>query len=129
MVKTTLVEKDIQEGKRILTALDKRGLQISAALWLYFSGNEEWKFTIAVPMIKREGPIKTYRFIRSVLAALRPPLKQVSLENITAVKPENEIIQVLKVAIHTGPGIHGIRFTRNVINGLLIDDAYIYRML
>jgi len=35
---------------------------------------------------------------------------------------------LLRSAISTGPGLSGIRFSRNVINGQLIEDAYLYRI-
>jgi hypothetical protein len=39
------------------------------------------------------------------------------------------MITLLRVALRTGPGIGGIRFSSNVINGTLIEDAYIYRLM
>ena len=38
------------------------------------------------------------------------------------------LIGLLRQLIVTGPGIHGIRLSRNVVNGAMIEDAYIYRM-
>jgi hypothetical protein len=38
------------------------------------------------------------------------------------------MLSLLRVAISTGPGISGIRFTHNTINNVLIEDAYIYRL-
>lgn len=128
MDKALLVDKGIPEGKRLIEALDSKGLPVHAALWLYDSGNEEWRLLIASPMTKEKGPIKTLRFIQSVLNKLKPP-PEISLKDVSAISPDNDIIQFIKVAIRTGPGIHAIRFSRNVINGLLIDDAYIYRIL
>jgi hypothetical protein len=44
------------------------------------------------------------------------------------VSPKHPLLQLLKGAIQTGPGINGIRFSRNMINGTYIDDAFIYRL-
>ena len=41
--------------------------------------------------------------------------------------PDAPVVALLRTAIRTGPGISGIRFKNNVIDGTLIEDAYIYR--
>jgi hypothetical protein len=38
------------------------------------------------------------------------------------------MVASLRSAVRTRPGIDGIRVTNNVINGLVIEDAYIYRL-
>jgi hypothetical protein len=50
------------------------------------------------------------------------------LDDVTLSRPDEPIIALLRTAIHTGPGVGGIRFKNNAINGTLIEDAYIYRM-
>ena len=54
---------------------------------------------------------------------------EISLDDIAVSKPKNPLLKLLKIAIKTGPAISGIRFTNNVINGQLIKDAHIYRLL
>jgi hypothetical protein len=44
------------------------------------------------------------------------------------VKDNDPLVLLLRKAIVTGPGISGIRFTSNSVNGTFIDDAYIYRL-
>jgi hypothetical protein len=44
------------------------------------------------------------------------------------VKDNDPIVVLLRKAISTGPGIAGVRFTNNSVNGTFIDDAYIYRL-
>ena len=128
MDKTVLVERDIQEGKDLVEALDKTEFKVDASLWFYSSDSDEWRLLIASPFVEENGPRKSYGFIRSVLAQPSPP-SGISLKNVSVLSPNNQLIQLLKTAISTGPGIAGIRFTRNVINNTLIEDAYIYRIL
>jgi hypothetical protein len=52
-----------------------------------------------------------------------------SLQNISLVSPNDDLVKLLKAAIKTGPGVSNIRFTGNVINNVFIEDAYIYRVL
>ena len=128
MDKTVLVEKDIQEGKRLIEALDKTDFEVEAALWFYLTDSDEWRLLIASPFAEKNGPKKAYSFIQSILAQLPPP-SGISLKDISVLSPKDHLISLLRIAILTGPGISGIRFTRNVINNTLIEDAYIYRIL
>lgn len=127
MDKTALVEKDVEEGKRLIEALDNAGFQVRAVLWFYLAESDEWRFVVASPLVERKGPKEAYAFVQTVLAQLLPP-SGISLEEISVVSPEYDLIRLLKTAIQTGPGISGIRFTRNTINNTFIEDAYIYRM-
>lgn len=128
MDKTVLVEKDIQEGKRLIEALDKADFQAEAAMWFYLTDSDEWRLLIASPFVEKNGPKKAYSFIQSVLAQLSPS-SEIPLKDISVLSPKDQLISLLRTAIRTGPGISGIRFTRNVINNRLIEDAYIYRIL
>ncbi len=128
MATTVLVERDIQEGKDLIEALDKTEFKVDASLWFYSSDSDEWRLLIASPFVEENGPRKSYGFIRSVLAQPSPP-SGISLKNVSVLSPKNQLIKLLKTEISTGPDIAGIRFTRNVINNTLIEDAYIYRIL
>lgn len=128
MVKTALVEKDIEEGKRLIEELDKTNFRVQAALWFYLADSDEWRLLIASSFVEKEGPRKSYNFIQTVLAKISPP-SEISLKDISVLSPSHDLIKLIKLAIRTGPCISGIRFTRNVINNTLIEDAYIYRIV
>ena len=129
----------IGAGRKLIEALDESPFKVTAAMWFYLSENDEWRLIIASPYIDKEGPKKSYEFIQDqldklskcidVVALLRSGLSSyLSLENISVVSPSDDLIKLMRPAITTGPGISPIRFTRNVINNTLIEDAYIYRM-
>ena len=50
------------------------------------------------------------------------------LDEIGLLDQNAELVKLLRIAIHTGPGIGRIRFSKNVINGHFIEDALIYRV-
>ena len=126
MDKSTLVNKALTEGKELIGALDEAGISVQAALWIYLSESDEWRFMIAIPMIDEKGPKKTYTYIQSILAKITPPT--ISLKDISIVSPNYDLIKLLKMVILTGPGIHGIRMKRNTVNNVFIEDVYIYRI-
>jgi hypothetical protein len=55
------------------------------------------------------------------------PSPDISVNDISIISTDNALAKLIKSAIHTGKEIAGIRFTGNVVNGVLIDDAFIYR--
>jgi len=127
MDKTILVEKNIEEGRRLLVALDSADFGALAALWSYVTEDEEWRFMVASPVIDEKGPKESYALIQETLARLSPA-SDISLKQISVVSPTHNLVKLLRVAIRTGPGISGIRFTGNTVNNVFIEDAYIYRM-
>jgi len=127
MDKTALVEKNLEDGRRLLEALDEADFQVSAAMWLYVAEDEEWRFMVASPLVDQRGTKASYAFIQDVLARLSPP-SGISLKQVSVVSPKQDLIKLFRVAVRTGPDISGIRFTGNTINNVFIEDAYIYRV-
>jgi len=131
MDKPTLVDADMKAGEALLGKLDEAKFDIKAAFWFYLSEPEEWRLFLASPLVDEKGPREAYKQVQSQLPKLKEELEQdyeLSLQNISVVSPNDNLIKLLKTAIKTGPGISHIRVARNVINNVLIEDAYIYRV-
>jgi hypothetical protein len=128
MVETQLTPELIQEGAVLVKGLDKAGVSPDAALWFYFPDINAWKLLLAEVKVGPEGPRGVYRAVQKTLQTLRKQITHISLEDVVLAKPDAPIIRLLAHAIVTSPGINSIRFTHNVINGTLIEDALIYRL-
>jgi len=128
MDKTELVEEVIKDGERLIKALDEDKFDVRAAMWFYLTDSNEWRLIIASPFVDKNGPKKSYEFILRELIKLSKRPLAIFLKNVSVISPQDDLISLLRSVIHTGPGISGIRFTRNAINNVLIEDAYIYRM-
>jgi len=141
MVKTTLVEQDIIEGKLFVEALKEPAVvtmgrrrvvdlpashfRVKAALWMYLPDSHEWRLVIATPLVDEQGPQATYRDIRAVLAANLA--LNLSLQNISAVSPKDPLVKALRNSIKIADST-GVRLTRNTFNGTYVEDAYVYRL-
>ncbi len=110
----------------MIEALDRAGVSVSAAFWFYEPEEERYRLVLATPVYDSDGPLEAYRVVQEVLDQL-PANKRPSLTEINMVSPKNRIVQAIGKAVKTGPGIAGIRFARNTINGVYVDDAWIYR--
>jgi hypothetical protein len=128
MDKTVLVDKTIKEGEKLIEVLDNTQFDVRAAMWFYSTENDEWRFIVASPFVDLNGPKKTYEFIQKELKNL-PEDFGIPLKSITVLSPQNELIRLIRIAIRTNKGISGIRFTKNVINSVFVEDVYIYRIL
>jgi hypothetical protein len=128
MDKPMLVDADMKAGEALLGKLDDIKFNVKAALWFYVQDSEEWRLIIASPIVDKDGPKKAYEKVQSQLQELDGGYK-LSLRNISLVSPGDKLIKALESVIKTGKSISHIRFTRNVVNGLFIEDAYIYRLI
>jgi hypothetical protein len=142
MVKTSLVERDVEEGKRLLEALNDRSelrlgsktvslipaerFRTKAAFWWYSSESSEWQLFIATPLVDELGPLQAYRDINVVLAS-RLDL-DLSLQNISVLSPKDPLVKAIRKAMKIAPGRDGARFTRGTLNGTFVEDAFVYRL-
>jgi hypothetical protein len=120
-----LSEKFIADGRGFVQALDGAGIVSSAALWLWWPNENTWRFVLSSPLVQKgsDMPVK----IAAVLATM-PADFAVTRDNILLYELQDPAIQTLHKAIQTGPGITAMRMSGNVINGVRIDDAYVYRL-
>ncbi len=128
VVKEQLTDAMAEAGAELLRKLDQAGTPIVAALWLFEPEINEWRLLFASPDVSTQGPRKVYERIRAALADLGDKAASAPFSMIGLLDPNDELIQLLKSAIHTGYGVARIRFSRNVIDGHFIDDALIYRV-
>jgi hypothetical protein len=126
VVKESLSSEMISAGAELTRRLDEARFIVSASLWLYMSDANTWRFIIASPEVRTQGLKKAYKQIQSVVSRIPKDQPKIELKDITLVDSKDPIISLLRVAIKTGDGISGIRFSQNMINGVLIEDAYIY---
>lgn len=128
MVERQLTPELIKDGEILIEALDDAGASPDAAFWLFAPEISGWKLLIAESRIGPEGPKDTYRLVQRLLQKRRNEIARLSLDDVKLTTPDQPVVRILSQVLSTGPGIGGIRFTQNVINGMLIEDAYIYRL-
>lgn len=124
MDKTVLVERDIEEGRKLLRTLDAAGIPIVAAYWLYELEWNRWRLVFATPLVETVGSTPVYRRIRELVEAGAGGGG--ALAHLVVVSPRDRIAS----GLHRIPGserVSEFRLTDGVVNGLSVDDAYVYR--
>ena len=129
VVKEGLTKEMIEAGAGITRQLDAAGLTVQASLWLYLSESNTWRFVVASPEVKKNGPKKVYKKVQSVLSKIPNDQPRVTLSNISVVEPGDPLVSLLRLGVRTVPGISGARFSRGSINGHFVEDTYIYRIV
>ena len=123
-----LSEEMINAGAKLIDQLDECSYLVHGALWLYYPDPETWRLVIALPDVRSHGPRKAYKLVQAVVSRMPKEEPTIALQNISVVDAKDSFISMLRSAIQPGEGISGIRFSRNTINGIYVEDAYIYRL-
>jgi hypothetical protein len=126
MDNAALVDIDIAAGDRVLHILDAAGFKADVALWLYSSEFEEWRLVIATPLFDLEGAKQAYVRLLSALQASEPELA--TSVTITLVSPKDDLVRGLRRTFGSTKSVHGMRLGGNVVNGVFIERAYVYRI-
>ena len=124
MVTKILVDRDIEAGRALIEALDHQQIPVSTALWLYDDGGERYRLTIATA-IYDSGPLDAYGTVRRVLDQLDPETRP-SLPDVNIVSPSDPIVQAIHKTVKADSRIGGFRFNGNTIDGIYVEDAWIY---
>jgi hypothetical protein len=129
MVKTSLVESDIESGRRLLdelNQLDARFL-VQAAFWFFRPEVLEWRLFIATPLVDQKGPAFAYTDVQFALRSLAEP-SWISIQDISVVSPADKLVKVIRKAVQIPLGAKGVRLARTRVDDTYIEDAYIYRV-
>lgn len=129
MVTGNISEESIESGGILLKELDKAQITVDAAFWFFFSDISDWKLVFSLPKEIKKGPKKAYSVIQRVYSKIDINLPGLSINDVVLLKTDNILIKILKKMIRTGPGISKIRLTQTMINGTLIEDLVMYRLI
>jgi hypothetical protein len=128
MVEADLNKQLIDAGAELVQSLDKKGLSPDAAFWLYSSDNKAWRLFLVEAKLGKAGPKGVYRQIQKVMKELPEESQVLSLSDIGLLRSDAPFVQRLRTAFRRGRNVSGMRLMNNVVNGKLIEDAYIYRI-
>jgi len=128
MAATALVDKSsIDLGRRVIAALSRAGIPIAVGLWAFASESEEWRFTIATPLVDELGPLSAYKKVRKALqkAGVEDefPLMRIYLRS-----PKDRVLRLLQKESRAlgNLGHEDYRLVNAAIEGSFVEEAYLY---
>jgi len=72
LVTKVLVRERIDDGRRLLEALDAKRFPVDAAFWWHHEDSNRWRLVILTP-VEEKGPLKAIQRIHRVFDSLNPP--------------------------------------------------------
>ena len=117
-----LVEQDVQNGRKLLEALQKR-LPIVAAFWSNSEEANEWRLVIVSPLVGEGGARSAYRMVEEALMETGVPIP---LDSISILSQSNLRYKQVRLASQGVPS--GVTIAQNFAGAGLAGDAYVYIM-
>src|SRR5207249_154040 len=93
--------------------------------WLYSLEANEWRLVLVSPQVDTEGPRKIYGMIWDALYKRSDRVMGLDLLSISVFSPDDTLVRALASA-NDLVALSGKRLTRNRLNGVFIEDVYIY---
>jgi hypothetical protein len=116
----------IAEGARLVEVLDEEGAGPAVAFWIWFRDVRGFRLILSGGALGAAAPEEADRRVREILA--RDRSFDALVDRLVGVKrPEARVVVAVRDAVSTGPGLHGIRIRDNVVGGIRLQRAYIYR--
>ncbi len=124
---STLVENQIDDGKKLIEDLTRHGFPITTAFWLRPTEDGRWYFTLVSPLVDSEGIAQAYQRLHPVVWA-RPQPCAIDPLKITLIGLDNPIAKDVLAIQRTAPGprICAIRGEGIRLGNVSVDGAYIY---
>jgi hypothetical protein len=126
VVEGPLVDSHIAAGKRFITLLDEAKLAPSAAFWLHEPEWGKWRLVVVYPETALKGSRQTYLKLHPIFQGHVEDLQPLKFDDITALSPDDPRAKAVSSLVRV-EGMGGVRLTSNMVNGVFIDDAYVYR--
>jgi hypothetical protein len=120
----TLVETDIEAGRQLLNALQESELPVLAMFWLLRDEETSYRLIVASPLVDQKGKRALYLRIAELLSA-NHLTDHLSLMRVELMRTDEPVVKAIRRFIRIPGG--GARLHNNVIDGVWIPDAYVYR--
>lgn len=129
MAQAILVESQISDGERFVNELDKSGINVGAALWLYDAEEDSWELRIALNAFDpKVDPREYYGQMRAVYWKLIPSLS-FDLTDVRVVGTNDPVVQALRNSILAQAAtVSRARLGANRLGQVYIPDAHLYRI-
>jgi hypothetical protein len=122
MDKKTLVSTDVEEGQKLVRALENQGLPISAAMWLKRADEGIWRLYISTPDVEAHGPIAVYNLVDKVIRKGRSNLV---LDNVVAANTTNHFINSVARKFRDTSSVASV--SNSTFDDVPVEDAFVYK--
>jgi hypothetical protein len=124
MATATLVNSDIEIGRRIVATLTRANIPVTVYLWAFVPQLQEWQLIVGTPLVDNKGPLAAYAEVNRTLRK-EGLFDDVPLRRIILRSPNDRVLKSLEKESRAVP--HEVfRVVNAPIAGNFVEDAYLY---
>lgn len=124
MDKTALVAADVDLGRTIVQALERRGIPIDLAAWVQ-DERLDWQLVVSSPTMIAQGMAPVIEAIQEVLVELN--VEHLEFDDVTAWSPSDAVVKDLKNRVRTGDALQAINLRDLDLGPKSFRSALVYR--
>ena len=122
----TLVTFDIENGEKVVEALDKAGKAPNVAIWAKLPDYEDWRLVIASDRLDQSSEFTGYSEINEAIRVAGIPFHR---KPTIYLRPmDNPMIQALRSAYASMSDNYGMRLGSQIFGDKYLEDAVVYRI-
>jgi hypothetical protein len=122
----TLVNFDIENGQKLIDALDRDGKTPNVALWAKIPDYEDWRLVIASDRLDQSSPLSGYTEINEALKRAGFPFRRKPTISLRSM--DKPFIQALRSVFASTADTYGMRLGGQTFGDKYIEDAFVYRI-
>ena len=126
MDNATLVNFDIENGQKVIDALDKDGKTPNVALWAKLPDYEDWRLVIASDRLDQSSSLSGYTEINAAIRKAGIPLNR--KPSIFWRPMDKPFIQALRRTFASASDTYGMRLGGQMFGDKFLEDAFVYRI-
>jgi hypothetical protein len=122
----TLVTFDIENGEKVVDALDKADKAPNVAIWAKLPDYEDWRLVIASDRLDQSSEFTGYSEINEAIRMAGIPFHR--KPTIYLRRMDNPMIQALRSAYASMSDNYGMRLGSQMFGDKYLEDAVVYRI-
>jgi hypothetical protein len=122
----TLVNFDIENGQKVIDALDQAGKAPKVALWAKLPDYENWRLILASDQVDQSSPFSGYSEINDAIDKAGIPNHR---QPTIFLRPmDNSLIRELRKLFGSAADTYGMRLGGQIFGDKYLEDAFVYRI-
>lgn len=127
MDSTSLVERQINDGQKLVDDLLQSGFDVAAAFWLKPSESEKWLFYVISPVADADGTAEAYRRMSGPVRTMPQPysIHPIEIRVLGTSDPlGKEVLEIHRRSSKVG--LSPLSWRGSWLGNMSIDGAYLY---
>jgi len=126
MAPAALVNFDIENGEKVIEALEKAGKSPNVALWAKLPDYENWRLVLASDRLDQSSQFSGYSEINKAIESAGIPNHR---QPAIFLRPMNSpMIQALRRTFSKAADVYGMRLGGQQFGDKYLEDAFVYRI-